>query len=481
MWQNPPVDQHRQQGLAYTFRQHDSLTFCHPTLGSNYVAVAHTNKQNKNTCASVSFGDHHHFVSNGVCKKAADGPSVASHSTYISQELNILKENVYNDHSGKLSLAAGYFSNEVKSLPPPYPQLTVKDCHFDVQHVSLDFNKHDSTQCPLSIAQSCNETDRIRAAAAVGQHLSPLVVQQMVGRSVECEAACCCRDFETTDGVISPESVVGAGIENASSGYSPATEIAVESDDMLDNASKISCCENLIRTRFLGPEDTTLLSPTKEVVTLAESFRQMVIAHPSVTQSSRKHYYSVIEEHPLADMLALPSVSEQLSVSPRTIFPMSLMEKLSSSEVMLPKILVPDNDQLHEMQEIFEPCDDAQLHSISSSPQSHISSSSIYCSHWDTSPDSNKPISTGPSDWSSFRNNVTANYAREHCDSIFVATCGSKTDVDMDCVENMDDKDDEHKEVCLEKNVNLDSGSESDTNQVIMNILFVIFLYLFLR
>ena len=364
----------------------------------NYVNAAAIRNYNHNIYANVFHDGHNYYALRGgvgVGGERGTG-SLAVHATYSSPELNVQPQQPEQFTSGP----GGETLMTTESLayhfrpPPPYPRTSTSTPDLAIQATGPAHSDHAdlvSSQPALSAGTLGGSTipahsdDSVDAGVEVSDMTSissPVVSEGGAAGVGETLVAPNLAHLQVVDSA--------GDQEDTSSEHSYATFHAKESDESSDEAGKLTRrdSQSQIQIRMLGPKEAPPQSKTKEVATLRESFRRMMIARSGSLRGSRKSFRESAESKPSTDPVNLTPVSEQpLDTS-------SSLAGISPDMLAHVGIPMPPNESTSEMQEIVEKLGDPPPYPGSSLPAYSLPSSGdppVY-----TSPPASDP-STYPS------------------------------------------------------------------------------------
>lgn len=366
----------------------------------NYVNAAAIRSYNHNIYANVFHDGHNYYALRGgmgVGGERGTG-TLAVHATYSSPELNVQPQQPEQFASGGETLMTTESLAYHFRPPPPYPRTSTSTPDLAIQATGATSSDHSdlvSSQPTLSAGTLGGSTipthsdDNIDAGAEVSDLASiPSVVSEGGAAGVgETLVAPNLAHLQVVD--------TAGDQDDTSSEHSYATFHAKESDESSDEAGKLTRrdSKSQIQIRMLGPKEAPPQSKTKEVATLRESFRRMMIARSGSIRGSRKSFRESAEAKPSTDPVNLTPVSEQpLDTSSSSI---SSIVGISPNVLAHAGIPVPSSETTSEMQEIVEKLGDPPPYPGSNLPVYSLPSSGdppVY-----TSPQgSNTPIYTSP-------------------------------------------------------------------------------------
>nr|KAG5712809.1 hypothetical protein BaRGS_007406 [Batillaria attramentaria] len=267
----------------------------------NYVNAAAIRSYNHNIYANV-FNDGHNYYAlrGGVGSGGERGTNLAVHTTYSSPELN-----VQPPQADFPSVTAGETIMTTESLtyhfrpPPPYPRTSSSTPDLAIQAMGVppasDQPDLVSSQPALSAGslgvgggqvhsdQSVESVPEVAAMPAVSQNV-PVTAESGLPEVVNMPLA----HLQVVD--------ASGDQEDTSSEHSYATFHAKESDESSDDMHRDirRDSKTQIQIRMLGPKEAPPQSKTKEVATLRESFRRMMIAR-SAEQKDDSHQENMAE------------------------------------------------------------------------------------------------------------------------------------------------------------------------------------------
>nr|KAG5687314.1 hypothetical protein BaRGS_011720 [Batillaria attramentaria] len=267
----------------------------------NYVNAAAIRSYNHNIYANV-FNDGHNYYAlrGGVGSGGERGTNLAVHTTYSSPELN-----VQPPQADFPSVTAGETVMTTESLtyhfrpPPPYPRTSSSTPDLAIQAMGVppasDQPDLVSSQPALSAGSlgvgggqvhsdhSVESVPEVAAMPAVSQNV-PVTAESGLPEVVNMPLA----HLQVVD--------AAGDQEDTSSEHSYATFHAKESDESSDDMHRDirRDSKTQIQIRMLGPKEAPPQSKTKEVATLRESFRRMMIAR-SAEQKDDSHQENMAE------------------------------------------------------------------------------------------------------------------------------------------------------------------------------------------
>ncbi|KAK7464531.1 hypothetical protein BaRGS_00037923, partial [Batillaria attramentaria] len=326
----------------------------------NYVNAAAIRSYNHNIYANV-FNDGHNYYAlrGGVGSGGERGTNLAVHTTYSSPELN-----VQPPQADFPSVTAGETVMTTESLtyhfrpPPPYPRTSSSTPDLAIQAMGVppasDQPDLVSSQPALSAGSlgvgggqvhsdhSVESVPEVAAMPAVSQNV-PVTAESGLPEVVNMPLA----HLQVVD--------AAGDQEDTSSEHSYATFHAKESDESSDDMHRDirRDSKTQIQIRMLGPKEAPPQSKTKEVATLRESFRRMMIARSGSMRGSRRSMRESVEGKS-TEPVNLTTVTEQaldISSSPQTA-PVSNIS-MTPDVLVHTGIPVPESDA-PDMQEILE-------------------------------------------------------------------------------------------------------------------------------
>ena len=322
--------------------------------------------------------------------------SLAVHATYSSPELNVQPQQPEQFTSGP----GGETLMTTESLayhfrpPPPYPRTSTSTPDLAIQATGPAHSDHAdlvSSQPALSAGTLGDSTIPAHSDDSVNAGVEVSDMSSISSPVVSEGGAAGVGETLVAPNLAHLQVVDSAGDqEDTSSEHSYATFHAKESDESSDETGKLTRrdSQSQIQIRMLGPKEAPPQSKTKEVATLRESFRRMMIARSGSLRGSRKSFRESVEAKPSTDPVNLTPVSEQpLDTS-------SSLAGISPDMLVHVGIPMPPNETTSEMQEIVEKLGDPPPYPGSSLPAYSLPSSGdppIY-----TSPPASDP-STYPS------------------------------------------------------------------------------------
>lgn len=320
----------------------------------NYVNAAAIRSYNHNIYANVFHDGHSYYAHRGGSGAVGErGMNLAVHATYSSPELNVQPHQAEQYPSGSNSetlISAEYHYRP----PPPYPRTSssTPDLAIQASLPSVVTNQPDLVASQPLLSGDGQTTE---SNIGTGQLQYSSSVEQVPVTSTESH-----RDnvAESVVSHLSHLQVTHPALdqEDTSSEHSCTTFHARESDESSDEVSHNANWQSKakIHIRMLDPKEAPPQSKTKEVATLRESFRRMMIARSGSVRSSRRSMRESSEAKSLTDSVNLMTVSEQLSESytfpsSKSVPGMSIPpDVLKHSSILVP----PENSP--DMQEMLE-------------------------------------------------------------------------------------------------------------------------------
>ena len=323
----------------------------------NYVNAAAIRSYNHNIYANAFQEGHNYYaLRGGMVAGGERGGGMAVHATYSSPELNMQAHPTeqLTSGSGSETLMTTESLGYHWRPPPPYPRTSTSTPDLATQATGTPPTDHGdlvSSQPALS-------------AGSVGGSSGPAHSEHSIEAGTDVSVMAGVQPGIREGGVVGVEEVLvapnlahlqvqDADQDDTSSEHSYATFHAKESDESSDDAGKVRRGDSQIHIRMLGPKEAPPQSKTKEVATLKESFRRMMIARSSF-RGSQKSYRESGESRPVPDPVNLMPVSEQpLDVSSQQ--PSHTSTQAIPSELLAQVgIPMPPSDTNAEMQEILE-------------------------------------------------------------------------------------------------------------------------------
>ncbi|XP_070181428.1 tyrosine-protein phosphatase non-receptor type 21-like isoform X2 [Littorina saxatilis] len=369
--------QHQQQNLgqAQVYTHPEGISYSQPEIRQsslqpvydegNYVNAAAIRSYNHNIYAMHNIHDAHNYYALrggvGAGGERGGGNLTSVHTTYSSPELNVQPpqgEQFTTTGSGSETLITTDTLAYHFRPPPPYPRTSTSTPDLASQAMGSPSDPTDlaSSNPALSAAALDSGSPSQSGAEAGSDVLAMAGVPPAVSEGGVTGDALLAPNLAHLQVVDSPGAV---DQDDTSSEHSYTTFHAKESDESSDDACKLSQRESQsqIHIRMLGPKEAPPQSKTKEVATLRESFRRMMIARSGSIRGSRKSFRESSEPKPATDPVNLTPVSEQpsdTSITSQQSTPASDTSTLSETHVYAGLPVPCSEDSSSEMQEILE-------------------------------------------------------------------------------------------------------------------------------